>query len=346
MAVMVDWLTFKCPVEHFGKIGNGYVASFKPDGTMEWVSDKRLSLVGSHNASLTVRTCDVDHCGDGTRIQISGNPVKWFQGHNLFGSCDVHGLCFDTFIRICDLLHLHPTEDEKHAIWEGLYTISRVDVNRMYSLGTRENVLSVIQNMERTASTQSGRGSFKGKTLYFKSKRRWQLKAYAKGQEIHVKGHELPLSLQGSGLSEYADDKLRLEFTYMQLELDRLRLTKGSDWKDKGEIAEKLHAKYLERINMAEQKLNIIEDKLPRKLRTTYIAWLAGHDIKRMVSRATYYRHRPQLLEFGIDISTPNDVEKQASNVVPFVQVINMVPAEIPDWAKDTDLIYQPRKFG
>jgi len=350
---MIDWVTGKVKIDHIGQIAGGRVLKIDADGSVEWDSRCWLQVEGSHDSSLQVRTVEVGHDRDGTCLQISGNPAKWFQGHNLFGSNDLHGLFVDTVLRVSDILDLNPTEEEKHLLYGGDYTLSRVDVNQMYSLGSRENVLTFIRDLGQTASTKIGSGIFKGTTLYFNSgSRRWQFKAYSKGQEIEVKGHHLPSGLSLSRLAEYADDKLRLEFKYMHLELDRLRLTTGRDWKMESVSIESLHAKYMERISMNEQRLNVLEDELPRKLLSTYIAWKSGRDVRAIVSRPTFFRHRKELLDYGIDISNPNSIDDAPNNVVairpprPFVHLRDLVPCEIPEWAKDTSLYYQPRKYG
>lgn len=353
MPAMIDWITAKFRVDHFGQISHGRVVKIDPDGCPEWESRCWKPLAGSHESSLQVKTVDVDHVRDGTVLQISGNPVKWFQGHNLFGSQDVHGLCMETITRVCDILELHPTEDEKHSWHEGDYSLSRVDVNTMYSLGTREHVLSFIRDLEQTASTKIGAGIFKGTTLYFNSKsRRWQFKAYSKGQEIEARGHNLPAGLSLTELAKFADDKLRLEFRLMHLELDRLRLTKGRDWKTESVNIDGLHAQYLERIDMNEQKLSVIEEQLPKKLLATYLMWKSGQDLRQLLSKNTFYRHRQELLDYGINISKKQPAEPKVSNVVPirparpFIHLRDLVPCEIPEWAKGTALYFEPRKFG
>ena len=47
----------------------------------------RLSVKGSHDSNITIRS----HT-DNT-IEISGNPAKFLQGHNVFGTNDLKYLC-------------------------------------------------------------------------------------------------------------------------------------------------------------------------------------------------------------------------------------------------------------
>ncbi|EBU7225592.1 Replication-associated protein G2P, partial [Salmonella enterica subsp. enterica serovar Enteritidis] len=48
-----------------------------------------------------------------------------------------------------------------------------------------------------------------------------------------------------------------------------------------------------------------------------------------MISRATYFRHRKALKEFGIDIAVTVD-RVDNSNVVPLIRVLEAKPAAIP----------------
>ena len=45
---------------------------------------------------------------DGTYpfLRVSGNPVKLFQGHNLWGSNDLHGYVMETYRFLCKVLEV------------------------------------------------------------------------------------------------------------------------------------------------------------------------------------------------------------------------------------------------
>ncbi|CAA32522.1 gene X product [Lineavirus I22] len=68
---------------------------------------------------------------------------------------------------------------------------------------------------------------------------------------------------------------------------------------------------------------------LPSALRMTYVCWKQGICVTDMVSRATYFRHRKVLKEFGIDIAVTVD-RVDNSNVVPLIRVLEAKPASIP----------------
>lgn len=344
MTVMVDWITCKLPLRHDGTISGGRVLKIDQEGNIEWDSRQWLAVEGSHDASIQVKTVEVDEYGNGTWISFSGNPVKWFQGHNVFGTDQVHELIMVSILRICHLLEVIPTQEEINAWWDGDYTVSRVDVNRMYNLQSLQNVHHWIYHCSRNARSRHGAGIIKQGTLYFgKGSRRWQCRCYAKGSEITAKGRKLHPAFIEAGLVEYALPMLRIEVVLQQLELAKLSLATGKMWATGVDLLS-LHAAYVEKIDMSDQKLNIIEDKLPTKLRTAYLLWESGKNVREYVSKNTFCKYRRELLKHGVDISVQKPVE-EPSNVVPFVRVVKMVPAEVPDWARNSDLFFEPRKL-
>ncbi|WP_283159726.1 phage/plasmid replication protein, II/X family, partial [Xanthomonas axonopodis] len=79
-----------------------------------------------------------------------------------------------------------------------------------------------------------GRGQLvKGSTLYFgQHSRRWSLKLYSKGQEIHARGHGQDAILNLPHAVAWADRTLRAELTIRSMELKRMALDQVAAWKD------------------------------------------------------------------------------------------------------------------
>ena len=59
-----------------------------------------------------------------THLQISGNPSKFLQGHNVFGSDDVVALMSDVFDIVCQRFELQPTEQELCDVRSGNYELT------------------------------------------------------------------------------------------------------------------------------------------------------------------------------------------------------------------------------
>lgn len=183
---MIDWVTMKISCDHDGIISNGEVVSLSKDGdSIEWSLVKFLPVVGSHDATISIRSITQ------STIEISGNPVKWLQGHNLFGTSDLQRLVWLFFNKLLDIpeLHLKPTLEQLHAVKMGKLTVSRIDINETWFLKDRNEVLAWLRAAgQKMRLKHRGAGQFKGDTLYWgKGSRRWFLKCYSKGDEINSK---------------------------------------------------------------------------------------------------------------------------------------------------------------
>ena len=343
--LMIAWLSVKFLFWSAECLNGGNVISTTPDGEIEYTLDKHLKVDGSHDTRLLIRTeparlPDLPQLKNVWILSVSGNPVKWFQGHNIFGTSDLCNLVYELFDSLAKKFGKEQPDFIREGIREGQYTISRIDINGMFELGSRLDVLSWLSALERTARTRHGTAVAKGHTVYFgKNSERWSSKFYSKGQEIE--SHKLPAPLQLTSLPDFANNKLRAELTLRSKELVKLGLNVGSSWFNI-DIWE-VYKEYLGRVEMSDQKpVDDITLKLTRHLGLTYLSWKEGYCLKTTLPKRTFYRHRRELFEFGIDISIPNPKEL-ASNVVPLNRVIEMRPCGIPEWAFGTELLFEPR---
>lgn len=200
---MIDWVSAILPCKHDpSKLISGLVMAFDAQGNNEWTVNKTLTVEGSHSSKIQIKS----HTEN--QIYISGNPTKFLQGHNLFGSNDLVGLMgkfFDELLKHEDL-GLCPDPFQLANIKDGHYELTRVDVNETWHLNNQKDVLAWIRAVGETAYLKHrGAGQFSGDTAYFaKNSRRWALKCYSKGLEILAKGHKLPPELSIPEMLEYA----------------------------------------------------------------------------------------------------------------------------------------------
>ena len=103
-----------------------------------------------------------------------------------------------------------------------------------------------------------------------------------------------------------------------------------------------LYRDYIGRLEMNDQISLSTERQLefPQRLRSTYILWRSGEDLRDTLPKATYYRHRKGLLECGIDIALRRETASK-SNVVALVRILEAEPAELPAWALSERLIHR-----
>ena len=335
---MIDWITAELPCLH-SPLNSGRVFKLDSNGSIEWASACFISIAGSFESKISIKSSGGDGQGNATHILFSGNPSKFLQGHNVFGSDNLLSLVFDTYVQILKSLDLTPNIRDLHDVKVGSYTLSRVDVNYSYELPSRADVLAWIRAAEYTSKTRHGRPSSKGGTLYWgKTSKRWALKAYSKGEEIEVIKHKLPDKLLGTPLSKWADNKLRIELVLRSTELDDIKLKYAAAWAHMS--VKKLFMIYLERLDMS-QKVALSDqqlDALPQRLKSTYILWRSGHDLRSTLPKTTYYRHRKEFIEQGINIGAVQPLTK--NNVVPLVRILEAQPADIPIWAYEMRLIH------
>lgn len=348
---MIDWISAKgIPCDHTGVIRSGQVVSIKTDPIagdfIEYSTDKRLSVEGSFSTTVQVRSDD-----EGRTIEISGNPSKFLQGHNIFGSNDLIGLGAAMIRSIIERVPgLTPSPEQLAMIDSGQYRLTRVDVTESWAFQTRQQVRTAILGLSRQAHlTHRGRASVaKESTCYWgKNSRRWSLKAYCKGDEIEAPKHALPLAhMANTDLRESADKLLRVELVLRSLQLgdDPRGLNLAANWRDN--VASTVFREYLSKLNISESIMisaDLLENLSPR-VQLAYQSWKDGHDLRQILPRPTFYRYRTELLKHGIDISIVQDRKK--SNVVPFSVgvVLTGEPFQIPAWAYDTPLYFDPSK--
>lgn len=354
---MIDWVTAVIACAHIAPIRDGCFQRIDATGEVEWSSDKRLSVMGSHDATVTIRTASWE--GDCTHIELSGNLVKFFQGHNLFGSDDVPGLVFE-FMRWLAINHgqmqqplVSPTEADVASWRAGDYLLTRIDVTDSFALANRPEVLSWLRTAEHTAHlSHRGRGQLvKGTTLYFgKQSRRWALKLYSKGQEIEEHAAEQPALADLPHARTWADNILRAELVIRSMELQRLGLRYGRDWLTAEGVDFEPLQLLRERLgSMTMTTTSTLSDEVRATLtssqRLAYSAWLTGEDLRAILSNGAFYNLRNKLLPHGIDVATLQ-LRDTPSNVIPMIRVLEAKPAPVPDWAHGTALYFEPRRIA
>jgi II/X family phage/plasmid replication protein len=342
MAAMIDWITARVPCTLPGYINGGAVVFIDAAGKVERETDRRLQVRGSHDSSLAVR-------GGGGELEISGNPAKWLQGHNVFGSSHPIKLVYYVMRRLMPLLNLGPTLADRRAWLYGDYDLLRVDATRMYDLGSNAEVVRFLSGAAVVAKGRYQKASAYGSdTVYIGQKSsRVTVKFYNKLQEMTTRGHLLPDTLPAEDrakLLEFVEGQLRYELTLRSKELAERGLRSALAWSS--DTADRLLNERLEKIelNDALRLAEEVVDQLPPKLVPIYDAWRAGRDLKHLYAKNTFYRYRRQLLAYQIDIAEvrPREVVSQTQYLMGGRSLKSFLVGpgvSVPDWAKGTDLL-------
>lgn len=333
---MIDTLAFKLPFLHSG-IPSDTFLKVTHDGEVQWESRGSSTLEGTYSSKATIKSIRPNEDGLYEFIRIECSP-KFVQGHNIYGTEKIDQLVMAIITKVKKSLAPSFPHIQHYSPDLGRIEIDRLDINRMFALPTRGDVRNWLRAATYTAHTRSGRPVTKQGTVYWqKRSRRWSIKAYSKGDEIQDNKLLLPSDDLHKALIHSANTMLRLEVTLRQLELRQNKIQFISDL-DEARI-DSLYTEYLGRLKMTE-KLRLTHQQfedLPRKLKRTYGIWQSGGNPLDYLSKSTFYQHRSELLELGIDISNPFAADK--TNIIPLVRVLEAKPVATPDWVISSGLV-------
>lgn len=352
---MIDKLNIQVSLYH-KPIGEDYLIKYsrRQNGDGREIRLKHWHK-GSHDSKIAVRSTDIDTEGMAHSLLIAGNPLKWFQGHNLFGTSDALSISICFIFSALRSLNIQPSKKESFKIFSGFFKVREIHTTKCYKLESHQQVAAWIrQAADAGTSRLKGTTAYEDETLYFgmsdfgkggkgKKSRRFIIKIYAKGPELSK--HQLPADLERrNDLIAYADNLLRVEVELYHMELERLGLNLGYQWAS--DTANKVYADKLKGVSIPENLEIPHQDflTLPPGLRGTYLAWREGIPLGPRTyfkNRRTYYNHRSALLAYKIDIAVKPRNEEEA-NTIPLWDVAKMVEAPVPSWAIGTPLFYEP----
>lgn len=345
MSLMIDWLKFRVPLLHLPLASSGCIVSFTNDGEVEWTKGKRNQLVGSYDDTINISsTGALNQDGYCEELEIDGNITKFLQGHNVWGSSDHLGLARSL---IEWLLYKDPnntliTPFSNPVLDPHSWVCNRIDITSYAEVGSRNNVRTTLDTMALTGHTKYQRANSTKGTIYFnKNSRRWAFKFYDKFKEVNTNSKQrrikAPVATQ-EFLKKSVETKIRCELVLRQNEM------RDRDIKTLNDIKPyELFKDYLGRLKFeANNKMtNEQVTNLPQKLKLTYLAWSQGHDVRTLVSDATFYRHKSDLAKLGIDLDQPPRPVDQPSNVVSFSRYIECMPISMPLGVDE--YIFKPR---
>ncbi len=188
---MIDWVKAIIPVKNLDPdlFYGGIFLSIDADGNEEWSHKKGKNIPGSYDSNIRV---SYQSLPEGPHLILEGNPAKWIQGHNVFGSNNLVGLVNETMHRVFAKLNIIPSEFDRKVWQEGRYSLNRVDCTEMWEFPSKADVIAWLNVAQYQSKSRHGRPIMTGGTLYFgKNSKRYSIKFYRKGEEILVKKHKL-----------------------------------------------------------------------------------------------------------------------------------------------------------
>ena len=344
---MIDWLNIEVPIAHIPiKQGRRMVIDHDGAITSEFVMFRgveREFSEGSYSSRVAVSSIDSDYpaaqvgrlpSGMVSGISVKGNPTKYLQGHNIFGISCIRTLARSVVADVLPKLGFSATDTARAVkkIDAGEYRVTKIDLTKMFRLGTDQDVRDYLRMMPFTVSARGDRCEFCKNTFYVgKHSGLWSLKIYNKFLEItsRSKSHRLPDFLPRDAFEQFTAGQLRVELVLQKQILDRLQLTNPVLLQTK---LNEVFNEFTGRITMRNQEIAEHDYiKLPSSLQGTVEKWRAGRDLKMLMSKTSYYRHRAELLKRGIDISKPPIMAEDRTAIVQPIKVLApMEVVEIP----------------
>jgi hypothetical protein len=336
--VQVDWVSGEVSSEAIIRQGiklydTGKVAELTPDGEVKILRANFMSFEGSHDNRLAI-------CSrDGASVYVSGNPAKFFQGHNLFGSTDVDGLFLSAGIAIRQGVGLFPGPQTFASCEFTRPRYTRIDLTRSYRFSSNESARAWLREIASSARSRHGSAGLgkDGSVTFGKGSRRWSFTIYPKFDELLAKGRGHALSkaldsLAAKRLENWAEGVVRFELRLRSLELEQV-------WPITSPLATWLQ--YFGRIqfnrnNAAALEVDMVMQAMPQHLRGYLARWKVGEDLRRTLTLPTYYRIRRELLKHaGVDI---------AAAPHPDASIVHDVGLESARWDPEpiTEYLYEP----
>jgi II/X family phage/plasmid replication protein len=313
----------------------------KTDGHGEILFQRDLFYIfsGSHDNVISIKTDEKNN------IYFSGNPSKFLQGHNVFGSDDCLSLVVQCLKLMNECSDLNLGLDETRIISAVADArITRVDINYSYCLGSVANVRSFIRSLEHISRSRHGRSELQGSTLYFgKTSKRWSIKMYSKSDELNArqKGHALSDKMineqQSQKIKKFASSLLRIELTLRSKELEKLNIKKITDLQNR---TEELFMNYVERLEVSviTKLADNVLMAVPASSRPVYTMWFEGYDVRAILPKSSYYNHRRVLLRYGINISVKSEKALLAEQPT-LDKILSKGFVDVPLWAHSEGLV-------
>lgn len=312
-AVMCDWVTASIirPQRPAGSkiFDTGAFINIDPEGSILKQFAGRIFHEGSFDNKVAFRAPTPN------QLEMSGNPVKFLQGHNLFGSGDFLGLFLDTGFRARRQGAQFPGPETfiSNQFPEPRFT--RLDLTRNYKFSNDNEARAWLRNTAAKGHAKSGSPLLAQDTVYYgKTSTRWSFKMYLKSDEINSKkkGHELSNKINVKDqilLRDWSEGVVRFELTLRRPELEKLPISF-----DLLEVWQNYFKRVTFNKNGEVFDMSMIEElKLTSAKKTALMSWSMGVDLRQIYPERSFYRIRRELLDVtGFDISETFGVDDLA----------------------------------
>jgi X family protein/replication protein CRI len=319
--IFIDWLTIsQSHTDAQPVLFGGETVFFDGQGHERSSRIHHSRFVGSHSTSYALQS-------NGTRVLASGNFGRYSREDNLFN------FGFSETVQLANQLVMAQGIDPfttGHQFrnyagrpeWSGA-SVRRMDITCNYATGSMSAARDFIRWLQAQSKKRIKQGMAGDESVWFVNTRE-MLKAYLKAPEMLTHGMK-----DDSQAYQWAMDcgLVRIELELKRKTLSELGLYWLGDvtmekivdiFRDKTEIIRRLDRS---------TDSDILDD-VPVRHRAVAAAWLSGSDVKNLVSRASFFRHKKALMEYGLDIAYPRNIHRLPVKV----REIELKPLSLPSW--------------
>jgi len=245
-------------------------------------------------------------------INLETSLPKLLQGHNVFGSNDLHFLCIEVVKFIYRSLGLAFTGSERRSIESHRIRLGRLDTTCSFIMPTAEAVNAILEEcceqFRSNGRVWSAHGRNDYETLYNqKESQRVSDKFYCKFAELLVRRHRIRDSVAFKNeIMSLATNLLRYEVTWRSKELSRLGLNYADLWDRamvKGMMAKRLEQLDFQgsiKVQLTRHEIDTL--KLNRRDTALYGMWRQGTNLRVHRNYSVVHKARESLREHGVDI--------------------------------------------
>ena len=341
--IMVDWLSgvIESPVwlrAGYAPYDTGRTVEVTPNGELKTLFKNWLRFEGSYSNKVSLKSVS------GSDLWISGNPSKFFQGHNAFGS----GRVIDQFFELGLWIRQRGGKGfgfpSPNTFFSGEFNpprFTRVDLTRSLRFSTQKEAADYLRDVVANSRSRHGSPIIKGGTGYFgKNSTRWTMKVYLKHEELTStkNGHGLDLSRSDSKkIIDWSEGVVRHELTLRSPEIEKLKYPYDTSLSNL-----QIFESYYSKISWNGNAMKLspeIENKLNTRQLMVFTSWLSGVDVRSKFSAPTFYRVRKEILTaVNVDISLP-----------PVSELLPVLPVSITDsrWDPEPikDFFFEPQNL-
>lgn len=332
--LFIDWITVQqvYPLGGLNPVNSGRVFAIDEDGAVEWEVERDMVFEGSHDSRIKIQC-------DGFMVKVSGNVGRFDRPDNIFG------FELDETMRkanrILAQFNLPPfTKGEpfreygyEFFKWTGaLFT--RLDLTCNFSTGSEANVAPFMQHLAASSVSRMRTGAFPdGHTVdYGRGSKYWYAKAYAKYFQLTSRQQKKRQPPQE--VLDFVRDAGMVRF---ELTLKSRYLTQNGFRYWGGTEMSKLCTVFEDKAEVVRREKPILKafdrmiEGLSIQVQETVMNWQKGKHLPSLMKRATYYRHRREILDHcGFDISLPFHVVDLSTRYQ--AHQIDVLPMVAPDW--------------